>query len=498
MQYRLKKLLGFLENKRIMYLVLIALCCSVLLVPQVVRFAFHGNLPIGSESYKDAVIAGEVINRVFPGTWSDSLPSCKGVAGPHHVLLAIFAYIMGIEFSMKLIPFLCGILTFYLLYRFTENRIVDNEMPSLFLLLLFSSPLFIYAFTVFNPFSLAIPLALAGLLLVGKGRFGLIAALVLFGLMPFFGIDIMVTTALSLLVMALFSPKRKPYIYMFSSCAFFGVAYVLALVSLGSFSVEHSFHYQNLFQENLVLFGAIIGFSVFMLILAGVGIVSVWKMKKRYYGIYCIMLLLLIYSLFINPLLKIPLTMFVSYFAFLGLVRLINMVWELKIIANLTLLTITIGLLFTPISYAINLVGSEPHEDMAAALSWLRQNSGSDEIVFSDYRNAYWIEYFSQRPALLNPGNVIGEQDNTPSALFNDSLTLMKTRDYEESLEIMRRYSIRYILLDKKMETYLYENNVAGLPFLLESTETFKNVYSSSRISIWEVNLTSAEAIYET
>ena len=100
-----------------------------------------------------------------------------------------------------------------------------------------------------------------------------------------------------------------------------------------------------------------------------------------------------------------------------------------------------------------------------------------------------WIEYFAHRAVVMNPGF---EYRADAKERYNDSLSLLITRDYEHAMEIIDRYSISYILIDPKMQPFMYsDNNIAGLPFLLESIESFKNVYNYADIQLWKVDKSS-------
>jgi len=529
MQYQLKRLLEFMKNRKMVFLVLIALCCTVLLAPHLLRLAFHQNLPIGDTPYKDAVIAENIVSgwshssiwghnpiespartgQAYSADSTDLVHSADSIdqaylslsreakiIQPQHIVLAVFSYLLGIEFSLKLIPFLCGLLSFYLLYKLLKGYELDDEQLFLFMFMLILSPIFIYAFVVFNSFSLIVPLVLTALLLMNKDYFinkyskyiRLIIPLCIFAILPFFGEAVMIVSLICLLLFSIFSSRRLFFIGAFLSGFSVGAFYLSWLYLKHGLPQKQAIIMTNIFQDNLSMFGAGLGFSLFFLLLALIGIISTWKTgktKKQYYGIYLILVVLAVSSLFYIPLMKTPLNFLLAFFASVGFLRLLYMRWSLKQVANLTIITIVIGLVLTPVFFTANLVDSEPHKDMAAALLWLRENSEQGEVVFSDYRNGYWIGYFAERPVMMDMGfEYLPDAQNR----YDDSRLLLITRDYDMAHEIIDKYSISYILIEQKMQFSMHDGNIAGLPFILENIETFKNVYSYKDIEIWKVS----------
>jgi hypothetical protein len=233
------------------------------------------------------------------------------------------------------------------------------------------------------------------------------------------------------------------------------------------------------------MFGATIGFSLFILILAVIGIFSTWKNKKNYYSMYIIMLLLIIMAIFFSPLMKIPLVFFISFFASIGFFYLLHISWSFKIIGRLTITAVIFGIILSSVLYASHLVRLEPQKETVAALLWLNENSKEDAIVLSDYNNGIYIKYFADRKTVMDY-----DFEYLPNAeeLYNDTLMLFKTRDYKEAMELLNKYSVDYIIIDPDMKPLLYSgNNLKGLLFLLESIEDFKKIYSQSGIEIWSV-----------
>ena len=70
---------------------------------------------------------------------------------------------------------------------------------------------------------------------------------------------------------------------------------------------------------------------------------------------------------------------------------------------------------------------------------------------------------------------------------FNDTNTIFYSRSLEQTTSLLDKYNVKYIWIDKKMNSGLvWTKKDQGLLFLFRNKETFKNIYSYSEIEIWE------------
>ena len=235
----------------------------------------------------------------------------------------------------------------------------------------------------------------------------------------------------------------------------------------------------NIFQDNIVGLGAILGFNIFVLILSMIGLISSWKNKKQYVWIYLLLVVLVLFSYYFDSEFKIILNMFVSLFAFYGLLALIKMNWELKLVRTLTIVILVVGILFSSFSFMYRISFMEPNLGMIDALDKLRFDSNVGDIVLSHYKNGFWIQYFSQRPTVI-------DSYTPPDAVFNDTNTLFKTRDEEMATELLHKYNIKYIFVDDKtLRLMKNDQNLIGLRFLMENSKNFR-LHDSDGFEIWE------------
>jgi hypothetical protein len=508
----LKRIFWILKNEIVLLALIFILCCSVLIIPPAIRIHFNNGIPPGEESYKDLAISEELSSsaKYFFSDESVRTSSLNGSNsanyeakedsisylnyGPEHFVLALFISLFGPLESLIALPFICGILSFFIIYLILKEYKTDYKLSSLFMSVLFMSPIFIYTFSVFNRFCIIMPLLLIAILFLKKDGNKKYISLAVFCMFPFFGTDVFIVSIISLGILFKFSNSKdsdallkKIIFYEF----LIGTFYFIWLFISGRIYLSHDIIKANIFQDSLSMFGATIGFSLFILILAVIGVFSTWKSKRQYYTAYLIMLVLMITALFFSPLMKIPLVFFISFFASIGFLSLLHISWSLKIVGKLTITAVVFGIILSSVLYASQFVKIEPQKETVAALLWLKENSKEDVTVLSDFHNGVYIEYFADRKTVMSY-----DFEYMPDAAerYNDTLALFKTRDYKEAVRILNKYSVNYILIDPQMKPLMYsENNLKGLPFLLENVGDFKRVYNKSGIEIWKVKIRSID-----
>ncbi|MBT3408506.1 hypothetical protein HN415_07530 [Candidatus Woesearchaeota archaeon] len=121
----------------------------------------------------------------------------------------------------------------------------------------------------------------------------------------------------------------------------------------------------------------------------------------------------------------------------------------------------------------------EPNIKTIEILTWLKSNSELNENVLSHHKNGFLIEFFSNRPTIINSFS-----DNQ---IYNDTNLLFKLRNEEKVIEILNKYEIKYIIVDEKTKKLMIdENNRLGLEFLMENSAMFKKIKDEKNIDIWK------------
>jgi uncharacterized membrane protein len=205
-------------------------------------------------------------------------------------------------------------------------------------------------------------------------------------------------------------------------------------------------------------------------------------MKKNYQNIifYLSSLLLLISSYYVVHL-RIYLNILFSFLVATAILMFIKRRWKLKLIKYLTILTIICGLLFSTISYLNRLSTQEPDKSIIASLEWLENKPTG--VVFSHYEKGFWIEHLANKPVIMD-----AMFDYAPNVgqRYNDSLTIFFSRNLQITTEILDKYNVTYIWIDKKMKHgQVWEKENQGLLFLLKNSERFKSIYALEGVEIW-------------
>jgi len=472
--------------KRRAFIIIIIIALGILLVPHMVRFRYFDNYLIGEEPYYHARIAEDLSKGFFQ---HDTL-SYAGSVYPfdsYHVLLSLFGQFIGVLTVSNLLPFVLGILSVVLLYLLLRQFRFTRNMRFIILFLWIISPIFIYTFTVSGPFSVVIFLNLAGFYFFVKDGKKSVLSILFFSFIPFFGIMCTLLTAFAAIAYAVRS-KKKGFLVL-----------VLLLLFLVSILYNGWFYYryglpggaslgvENFAQSNFVELGSHVGFNIFVLLLSGIGIISTWKRKGSFMWIYLGLLVLLIISYF-EPDFKMLLNILISLLSAYGLVAVVEMHWELRLIRNLTIVLLVAGMLFSSYSYMMRLSFAEPDLSRIDALVWLNDRSLPEDVVLSHYRNGFWIEYFSRRPVVMDS---LTEYTPLPQQRYNDTRQLMMTRDMDVASGILDKYEVKFILVDQKTRELMQtENNLLGLQFLLENSPRFTLLKTFDSIDIWEFNQT--------
>lgn len=392
----------------------------------------------------------------------------------HYLFFKLYPKIM-----IRLAPFIFGILTALIFYKILDNFKIKDKQKLLIFLLFVSSPVFIYIFSTFNSYFIALFLTVAAFYLTMRNKFGYSLLLIL--LIPFFNMTF-VPIIIGLLLF--YYLKSKEYKKCLISCIPLFIISSILYVSVFRYNLpEVAFFANTSFSKNLVSdFGSFYGFSAFFLILTAIGVFVLWEKKKEYINLYILgstFFVLSIYFSFLN----IFLNFIFSFFAAAGLISIMQRKWEYKLIKNATILLILCGLLFSTTSFINRLYDIEPTTAQINGMGYLSLFP-KQETVFSHYKNGYLLEYISGLPVILDENFVITDNVNER---YNDTQTIFYSRDLEHTKALLDKYNVGYIWIDESMKSGLVWNKKdQGLLFLFRNEETFKNTYSFEGAEIWK------------
>ncbi|MBI4159015.1 hypothetical protein HY500_02025 [Candidatus Woesearchaeota archaeon] len=398
--------------------------------------------------------------------------------------LHYFEKVFPTNIVLNWLPFLLGVITIILCFFIMKRYNIEERLILITSTVLIFSPPFIYAFTVFNSFTIPVFLNILAiyLLLTEKKIFNGLAV-ILFLLMPFFGY---IHAIFSLLFLIFYDIKRHT---SFIKAVVLGIFSLLTLVYLkqfSEFSLVYLIHEKDLLLRTVSEFGGNFGISLFSVFLIFFGLRHLWKSKYAYSNIY-LSLLALFFIFIINQKASIYLALVMSPVISLGLIELYNSKWESLIIKNLTLILLISGLIFSGLSFLAKIPQLPPSEDMVESLEFIKDNSYPEDVVFSHYTNGIFINSIASRPNVLDENFLYAPQ---LKERLNDANILFNSRDFEATKGILRKYNVKYIYITQDMKNGLVWNEPEeGLLFVLQfSGNNFKRIYSRNGIDIWRVN----------
>lgn len=386
---------------------------------------------------------------------------------PYDYILAFFAKIIGVEAASNVLPLLTGILTIFIFYMMLHKLITDENLKLTGTLLLLVSPAFMFNHIISQPYTILVPLILSTFYFLTCKNASRYIAIPLAAFTAFLNPLLLIITKIPFSVYLYFKKNL-------ASRNLFLITFIIAMLTV--IVRFYTFPHFNILLSpekgflinNINFFGSIIGFSLFAVIVGFTGLLNTWPRKRHNFPLY-IALLILILSSIIFPGHKTLLNLILAVLAAKGLLLLLNMNWELKILREISTIIIITGLIFSSGLYFNTLNESSPSPELVSTLKFLKTNSYEHEVVLSHSKNKFWTEYFSDTKQ-YSPKN----------------RSIYKTREEDRALEFFRENNISYVLVDKPTRELMFnkENN-KGLEFVMENSDRFKKLRSHENIALW-------------
>ena len=448
----------------------LAVCCvllaafAALMLPVAVRLSFYDTFP-GSISHYHAQAAEALASdsRIDEGTFETRTFSYT----PYHYLLSYASARIGMKAASFALPLALGLLAAVAFFDFSRRLGFSLRRSLLSSALLLVSPAFLHNFTHSDTSALGAVLFIAALALsFRKSRLAAVLSFVSLLAMSYLGPFNAALAAFVVIYFAATERRVLPFALLLAA----SIPYYLLYYS------QHALSLSGLGIGALLsdLGGYGLGFFNIMLIVIGGCIL--WKDRDDFSSLYLLLIFLAVGSLFAAA--------GVLYLTFIGAVFSTEAVawlsarrWEVELLKNLTLITIVCGLTFSTVSYLQRNLSSEPSLYLSEALVKLKPLP--EGYVLSSQENGFWIEYLAEKPVLQDP-------KSHSSKVAADVETLFSSRNLPRAKSLLANYSVRYILIDRKMRDTVFSRR-EGLVFLLRNNETFKSVFSNQETDVWEV-----------
>ncbi len=471
-------MIALTENKTKLFVVLFA--ATLLLAIAISRLVAGNPVLVGDEPYYNLRVASTIIEKGF-------VPEDRLVYGgipflytPYNLLLGGIGIIAGLKITTMLLPFLVGFLTLACLYKILGQLGFEPGPKLIFCGLYIISPVFLYTVFSGNNAGAALFLQLTGFLFYLKlGRITF-ASTVFLSVASLFGPAHMLVSLMLIGGYAFYDKKKLPHlcllIFIFVLIALF--VYLPQTHKEGLPLIEFSVPY---FAHFVADFGATKGFSIFLLALAMVGFLRVWSKTKESYLLFSLLLVGATFFFGINSVYSNVILVFI---ATLGFIYILKSPWTILALKRIAILLIVMGLIGSTGSYASGLIHGLPDMEIINAMEWLKQNSLSEDTIYSAAENGVWIETFAERTVLLDTllkkTEWLKEREAAADAL-------LRLYNIKKTIALLKRYNINYIVVAADMGK-TKNNEEDGLYNLLNNNETFKKIYHKADIRIYAIN----------
>lgn len=452
-------------NRRTKWLFLLAII--VLLLPHAIRTLSGNNVFIGKDAYSDIKTANNVL---------EGKQDFKEVTA-YQILIIFLVKFLKTDALLRVIPLILGILTLFFCEKFLKAIKLKARARFFVILCLVLSSFFVSTFTISSQRALTAFLFVALLYAIYKKFKGkIINALSL--LLALSGFWNALYTGTVLFACSRSKRIKKEKIILPIAIILLSL---LVVYLPQAFIEKPNFIETKYLKEFLSDFGGINGIGTFSIMLAFAGLLKVWKFKRKNYFLYASSLVVFVASFFFNELITYS-QLIIIFLAGMGFNYFYKTKWEAEYLKQAFILVLFCGLLFSTVSDAINVAQMQPNQKKAEAFLWLKENTARESIVFSDYRNGLWIEYFGDKAVVLNE-----RMRKNSNEKYEDSYTLLNTYDMKQAKDIINKHGINYVVITKNMfEGDVWEREDKGLHFLLSNKENFKLKFNNSNVWIWK------------
>ena len=353
----------------------------------------------------------------------------------------------------------------------SKEKIFHRNEQIIFVSLCIISPIFLSIFSTLTPFSLLLVLSLAGFLLfVKESKF----AYLTIALTVFVDIIGFVVLCFILLAYSILHKRSKEVLIVFSIGGFLSIiAWLFGFIAIDPFFGVSSL--SNFFSG----LGGDFAYSIFLIILAIIGINTEWRKSNRIIISSIILFFVFIssWTLLVARVLFLPV---ISILSAKGLNSILNRRWAVKKIRKLTLFIIILSLLFTIMLTLTDLTRSKPSPEQIQAYKFL-QTIPEGEVVLSSPNNGIFIERIGRRKAYVDLATGLHGLENQETLE-----TIWYSNNLKEVIDLLNKNNITHIFVDQEMILgEVWTSQEQGLLFFLENDKRFVPVFSSEYATIY-------------
>src|SRR3989344_1489394 len=450
----------------------------IITLPSLIRgFYLHGQ-----ESYFYYRISDFIINNGIPNYDFLSFGGRAFLYNLGSSLFLVLTNLLGIGLNNLLVflPLVFGFLSLILFYNIVKFFKFSNNILSFACYILILSPAFLYTFTQFTSFTVPLFLNLLGFFLITRKKIIFhYLAFVVYLILPMFRF-VHILFGLLILLFYFYKIEKLKKFLPYSAIILLTIYLNNLFVGFGLDIIPHSFY--ELFFD----FGGTYGLSIFLLFLAFFGLTKLWaeKYKHLFYYLFFVLSILIIalnikYLIYFNLILCI--------LAALGLRHIYQLKWSSKLIRNLTVMLLIIGVLFSGLSFLIENSKKDVDDNLYDALMFLKSRTSPRGVIFSHEKYGIYINTISQRKNFIDFNYAYAPRLDL-RLFYLDKIYY--SRDLTKVLHIFKEFRVSHILITPEMKDGLVWNtNNNGLLFLLKNNpDNFNLIYNNNGYEIWGIS----------
>lgn len=469
-------------EKRDLQKVVLGVALFVFAISLLFRFFSEGFFPAGASSYHDLEIA-----RSFTSFWYQDM----SVAGtrmilvtPYHLLLFLVVGVFGMKISLFFLPLL---LLGGFLFTMIEVSFSLHIRPRALVLALLGfiiSPAMVHLSTRFTQelfvlFLISISIYLA----LSQNPFHRMLSYPVMLLVAWSGLVPTLLLIVGLRYVIKVAGHTRKRLVMFSTLLFLVSLFLAAYTSQYLDIVSVVPTWQMFLSKTVTILGGSPGISGFLIVLSVVGFFETLRLKKRYYLLYGLILLLFVSTALsaLDP--SVYLTLLLLPFALAGYERFLERRWQLDLVRRLTLMIIFYGLLFSVVAYARVSADAAPSEELITTLHWMKENIDPGRTVLTSRANGFYVSSIAGHPVLSDDAfyRIEGSSD-----IERDIERIFSSRNLAQTADLFKEYQIGYILITPEMlEGSPFSQPDEGLLFLLSNEEFFERSFGFKGHEIW-------------
>ena len=468
-----------IRNRTIELVLLAALAIAILSAVLIARYSLNNNIP-GQTAYYHMKIVKAMEYKPLSNT--DPVSGNVYIPDAYDIILKFTSSLMAIDLASKILPIIINLGIIILIYL-TMNKIFGPRNETfLGIAAILMSPIFIYTTLTGSSISFYVMISILTIyMLLFSGIIQYLIALLLSITVALSPNIYLTLSFFTLMISLLLIKKSQKTVYLIFLSSIIAVFYQAGIVLKYGFPNTLPFYQRSIFSYFISNLGATLGFGIFYAILAMIGLFLTWREKIKYAPLYILTVSLLILTLLYHDIiimLNLPFCVLTGY----AFNKLMTMKWKLKLIKNLTLAVIIIGLVFSIVTFTIRAADLGPNPEIIKALHFLQDKTSGK--VLSYYNYGLWIEYFAEKPAVLDTYTFYAQNN---SQVYNLSNEAFNSYSLQITKPTLNELNVSYILITSEMRNGLVWNEPdQGLLFLLQDNETFKSIYSTKDVEIWK------------